>query len=167
MLLLIIVLMAIQFFQVSDPDSTVAAASLILKKTLGIKIIINKQAVTATLWFALLVAVMRYFQTNIYINRLYNYVHKLEDQLAVYLGQGVIDREGKSYLHDYPVFSNWVQVIYTWFFPFLLIFTSIFKIYNDFPGCSNVGFSYLMSILFFLSIFISTIFYLIFLHLGK
>lgn len=167
MLLLIIILIGIQFFQISDPDSTTKATSSFLKMKLGIDFFIDKQSITATLWFSLLACVIRYYQINIYINRLYNYIHKLENKFVKFLDKGDIDREGKSYLKNYPIFSNWIHFIYTWAFPILLLLVTVFKIYNDFPGYKYIKISYIISSMFFLFIWISTILYLISLHFKK
>jgi len=138
-----------------------------LNNYIGSNISLNKDVLSTILWFALLSFVIRYFQVNVFINRQYNYLHELEEKFTKLFGEEVITREGKHYLSEYPYFSNWVDILYTWIFPTLLMLTGGFKVFSDWPGRENVGLAYFLSFMFYMMIAISSIFYMIFLHARK
>jgi len=165
--LLVLVLLGLQFFQISSPDTSSTAIVDFFKNHLGFQISADKHSLNAILWFALLSVVVRYFQANVYINRQYKYLHVLEDKFTRLFGEKTIIREGKHYLSAYPLFSDWTNCLYTWVFPVLLLLTGGFKIYSDWPGNNDAGMAYVVSCIFYLMIVISTVLHMNFLHFGK
>ncbi len=165
--LVVLVLLGLQFFQISSPTESSTAIVEFFKSHFGFQIMINKLALNAVLWFALLSVVIRYFQANVYINRQYNYLHALEDKFTQLLGEKLITREGGHYLSEYPLFSDWTNLLYTWVFPILLILTGGFKTYSDWPGRENLGMAYFLSCIFYLMIATSTVLHMNFIHFGK
>jgi len=159
--------LGLQFFQISDPDQSSQTIVESLNNYIGSNISLNKDVLSTILWFALLSFVIRYFQVNVFINRQYKYLHNLENKFTKLFGEKIITREGEYYLSEYPVFTDWIDCLYTWVFPTLLMLAGGFKVFGDWPGFENVGLAYLLSFLFVLMIAISTILYMIFLHAGK
>lgn len=162
--LYVLLVIGLHFFQVSDRSKTSESLVSFLKEHSGFQITANVDVLTAVLWFLLLALVVRYFQANVYVNRQYNYLHQLEDQFKELLGHHLISREGKNYLSRYPHFSNWTHFLYTWFFPFMLLATIIFKIIFDGIECGKFSLPFLVSLISCLMIIISIILYMIFLH---
>lgn len=165
--LLVLVLLGLQFFQISSPDESSTAIVEFFKNTFGFQITVNKHSLNTILWFALLSVVVRYFQANVYINRQYKYLHTLEEKFTSLFGEKIIAREGKHYLSEYPLFSDWTNVLYTWVFPVLLILTGGFKTYSDWPGCEHLGMAYSLNCAFYLMIATTTVLHLNFIHFGK
>ncbi len=165
--LAVLVLLGFQFFQISDPDQSSLAIVNSLNNYIGSNISLNKDVLSTILWFALLSFVIRYFQVNVFINRQHDYLHKLEEKFTELFGEKIITREGEGYLSEYPIFSNWTHLLYTWIFPMLLILVGGFKVYSDCPGYKNIEITYLLSCLFFLMIAISTTLYMLSLHAKK
>lgn len=84
------------------------------------------------LWFALLGFSMRYFQIQVEIEKQYEYLHALENDInSFYTGSAAFTKEGKAYLNEYPLFSNWICFLYTMVFPVLLLLTAGTQIYNE------------------------------------
>ncbi|MCY4524679.1 MAG: hypothetical protein OXB84_08075 [Halobacteriovoraceae bacterium] len=159
---IILIFIALHFFQVTDPEKASNAADAFLKSTVGFTVSIKGQAIGALLWFVLLSAIVRYYQINIYINRQYKYLHKLEKIFKELLGKEMIFREGNHYLSDYPNFSKGIHILYTWVFPLLILVMGLLKIYTDYPGEFNLPYSF--SLICFLATIIFTLLYLGFLH---
>lgn len=77
-------------------------------------------------WTFLFVITLQYCQHSINVERQYRYLHLLEDKVSDLLGDAAIyRREGKAYLKDYPIFSNWAWVFYTFLFPLLMLISVI------------------------------------------
>ncbi len=162
-----LVLIGLQFFQISSPGKSSKFITDLVKEHLGFQILANVELLNTLLWFILLSTTIRYFQTNVYINRQYDYIGGLEKKFTIFFGGEIICREGVGYLKNYPWFSNWIDFLYTWVFPILLVLIGGFKIYKEFPGYENIGqWSYFFNIAFYLFISISTFLYLIFLKGG-
>ena len=115
----------------------------------------------AILWFSLLTIVIRYFQTNININRQYKYIHFLEDKFTNILGESIISREGKHYLSNYPGFPKFMDFLYTWVFPVMLVATGLLEIIEEWPGYKDIRMPYLLGIIFYLIIVTSVVLYII------
>lgn len=82
--------------------------------------------VLSVTWTVMLALTLRYCQTSISVERQYGYLHGLEEKLSSLLGdKDVYRREGKAYLAEYPLFSEWVWRFYTLVFP-LIVAGSVF-----------------------------------------
>ena len=101
-----------------------------LNKYVSPPIIIGGDWFNSLLCFILLCVSTRYFQVNVHINRRYDYIHELENSFANLLKCSLISREGKSYLSKYTWFSNYIDVVYTWIIPTMIIVFSLLSIIN-------------------------------------
>ncbi|MCB9059957.1 MAG: hypothetical protein H6622_00375 [Halobacteriovoraceae bacterium] len=113
------------------------------------------------MWFLLMITSLKYFQVTTLIEKQYKYIHSLENEFKILYGKEVINREGYSYLKNYPLISSYAHFIYVWFFPVFLILISSMKIIKDYPG-TFWDFHFLLSIIIFFGVLASTIFYVIF-----
>ncbi len=79
-------------------------------------------AVMASLaWTLLLVFLLRCYQAAITIDRQYNYLHDLEDQITPEFGdKNAFRREGRSYKDKKPPLTQWAWLLYTVILPLLL-----------------------------------------------
>ena len=82
-------------------------------------------------WVLVLMFALRYFQLTVFVERQYAYLHQLEEKIDKALGGDILTREGKSYLAEYPWFSNWMSVLYTVIFTMLLLFVTVFKLVGE------------------------------------
>ena len=118
----LLVILSIFTLQLSSADTVATIVNEYVAKVSGIKIGNNVDFVSTLMWLILLGFSTRYFQVVLLIERQYRYMHTLEDQINDYYPDSLaFTREGKSYLGKYPLFSKWVWLLYTLFFPFLII----------------------------------------------
>lgn len=158
-----LIILTLQFFQISSPSESSQALTSFIEKTIGFKLSIDEGFISSLLWFGLLSVVVRYFQTTVTVERQYAYVHKLEDVLSSLTGgDKLISREGHAYSTERPVFTQWMQVVYTWFFPSLLLATTLIKIIIEFPPKGQADVFYGFSVGFWVLIWVTTILYLLF-----
>lgn len=135
-----------------------------LAKKAGVTIAKNSSLLSATLWFLMLGVSIKYFQATIQIERQYKYLHALEESLnRHYPGTAVFTREGASYLDGYPIFSNWMWMIYTLALPFLLLIVISIRISAEIAGADDV-YPLIPSFVCYLLIGTSTVLYLGKLH---
>ena len=80
----------------------------------------------------LLSVVIKYFQSVVFIERQYTYLHSLEDNLSSEYNGQAFTREGKSYLSNYPAFLNWASFLYTMLFPAILAVVTTSKIVSEY-----------------------------------
>ncbi len=128
---LILLAVIILLFQLYSPNEAEVTIGEFIIKKLQIQNAINVAFVGSVIWFSLLGFVIRYFQSAIYIERQYVYLHDLEEQISKHFQNKAFIREGKFYLAKYPHFSNWTYFLYTIAFPFLLILVVGAKIFNE------------------------------------
>lgn len=116
----VLLIVTLMLFQMYSPSGSTGAISELLTKKLELKTLIDISFLSSIIWFALLSLVVRYYQTVVYIERQYNYIHTIEDQLSPEYDRKAFTREGDSYLKNYPLFSSWTWILYTIVFPTLL-----------------------------------------------
>ena len=156
----------LMLLQVVAPQDTEAAIGRLVSSQLDLSETFSLSVVGTVLWFVLLGLVIRYFQTVIYIDRQYTYIHSLEELLAANYSGAAFTREGKSYLSDYPVFSKWVSTIYTVVFPAALVLVLAIKIATELSHTTAFDWLFVFNALTFIAITVSVVLYLLSLH-GK
>lgn len=122
----VVFLFCLLFFNTFSPAEFNEITKFFIEKQVGI--IQNSFSLfDSVLLFLVLSFSIKYFQSNILIQKQYKYLHKLEDELSKNISNFEICRESKGYLNDYPVFSSIVHRIYSIVFPSLIILLSIIK----------------------------------------
>ena len=164
---LILIVVTLMLFQIYSPADSGKAISQFVTNELELEDSIDISFIGSIIWFLLLSFVVRYFQTVVFIERQYNYIHKIEDQLSPFYNNDVFTREGKSYLSNYPLFSKWVSILYTIIFPFLLLVVMSTKITTEINNITNGSQLVYINIIIFICIFMSTILYLLLVHFEK
>lgn len=110
-----------------------------------------------------LLVLMSYYQVNLNIERLYPYIHKIEDTLSE---EGFkIEREGLDYLRSYPWMLWWVHRIYQWGLPLGLIFAAFVQIW-EFSRFEFGWYNTLNIIIFSVAILLSML-YLSYIHFNE
>ena len=154
-------------FRIYTPDEALEVISQLISNRLNLTTQINFLFIESVIWFSLLAATLKYFQSVVFIERQYDYIHQLEDQISKEYDNHVFTRESASYLKNYPFFLNWTSLLYTIFSPILLVLIIISKIICEIKeiGFNNVLFWF--NGISFLLIFISTVLYLKLIHFKK
>jgi hypothetical protein len=110
----LLVILALFSLQVTSTELVNSALSGFINKQLDISIDKNSNLLGTLLWLLLFGFSSRYYQTVIQIERQYDYIHHLEELISKrYPNTRAFTREGKSYLDEYPIFSNWIWLLYT------------------------------------------------------
>lgn len=124
--LLVIALFALLAVGVSYSDAlmSVLASATVLGVTTNISNV-PVPALVTLLWIYTLAISLRYCQNSINIERQYEYLHALENRLGEAADDSVaFQREGRAYLTNYPIFSEWAWILYAFVFPALCIIAS-------------------------------------------
>lgn len=162
--LLVVIIVGLQLMLAIVPDSTIPLIVGMVKEVYNIDILNHFIIVQSILWIVLAYFTMRYYQSVVYIERQYNYIHKLEETISN-LCEVEFDRESKNYLTFYPKMSDAIDFMYKWVFPILYCFAIMVKIYAELQTyCFRLAI--LFDCVIFICCFVLTVLYLIFLH-GK
>ncbi|USN96813.1 MAG: hypothetical protein H6797_01250 [Candidatus Nomurabacteria bacterium] len=163
----ILLLLVVMAFQYVSPDQSESVLTQLVQKQLGVDVSISIRVIGSLVWFALLYVAIRYFQSVINIEKQYNYTHQLEKELAKSYKGKAFTREGKAYLNNYAIFSDWVHIVYWYIFPALFLLAITAKIAGEWlVDASNLT-SVLLNTLIYVSLFLSTILYVYSLHKTK
>ena len=159
--LYVLSILILMLFQLYTPQEASTLISQFISSKLNISTSMNILFIHSIIWFCLFATTLKYFQSVVSVERRYNYIHQLEEQLSKEYDKNAFTREGDSYLKDYPIFLNWASCLYTVFFPVILLTISTSKIITE---CKMLGFKQILvwfNMAIFLFIAISVILYLI------
>ncbi len=126
---------------------------------------LSVETIQSLVWILLLYFTIRYYQQCIGIERLYQYIHSMEEKLSKELNFD-ITREGKSYLQEYPWVLNFIWFIYTIFFPSLYLFLILIKIGIEIYR-SVWSWNFYLHIVLAVCDIILTVLFSLFLHKGN
>ena len=158
--LYLLLTLMIMFLEVMSPSGTETIISKLISNYLGNGVSLETSLVRCLFWFFLFGLVVRYCQIVVLVEEQYSYLHELEKELTSFFSSGIpFTREGKSYLKDYPTLSNWSDILYTWVFPATLLLFTGAKIQIEFPN-EFFNFTWIVSALFCLMIWLTIAFYL-------
>ena len=117
----VFVLLGVMAFILVSPNHSQSLLSQIITKKLGIDATLSISFIGSLIWAGLLFTSISYFQSVINLEKMYNYSHRLEEELTKHFGGSVFTREGMSYLEKYPIYSDWLHIVYRYIFPVLLV----------------------------------------------
>lgn len=157
--LFIILILTIMLFIIYTPKDAHILISQYIQNKLSFKSEINFLFIQGIIWFVLLALVIKYFQILTTIERQYNYIHKTEELLSEEYGNKIFNREGVSYLSNYPKFLNWASYLYTILFPILIFTISTVKIYYEFKMFGFEEFIIWINLLLYIFMLVSIILY--------
>lgn len=161
----LLIVLALFSLQVTSMDMVNSAISSSLYKHLNITIEKNSNLFSTLIWLLLFGFSSKYYQTVIQIERQYDYIHHLEEIVnGRYEGTRAFTREGRSYLIEYPWFSNWICFLYTLLFPLIILLCINIRIYSELVNYETVGISLAPAFISYFLVNISTILYIHKLH---
>lgn len=128
----ILITISLLLFQAFSPEVMSKILADLLTENYKLTVPLNVNFIGSAIWFLLLALSTKYFQTVVYIEGQYLYLHKLEDELSKNYENFVFTREGKSYLKRFEYFSKWVHFVYRVVFPVLLITAVIIRLWGEF-----------------------------------
>ncbi|WGY47390.1 hypothetical protein [Vibrio sp. ABG19] len=165
----LLVILSVFTLQLSSTETVATVVTEYVKKSTGVGLSGSIGFISTLLWFLLMGFSIRYFQVVIEIERQYDYLHALETEINGFYKQDSIafTREGKLYLSKYPLFSNWVWLLYTLFFPILILSCAILKIKNQTIILSDLTANQIIDMTCFVLMSISILLYTYRLHESK
>lgn len=161
---MVFLVMTLQFLFALSPDSISYLIIGIVQKQYEIDISNQMSIIQSFLWLILLYLTMRYYQATIYLEKQYNCIHSIESDISN-IEHITFDRESGNYLSNYPKMSDFVDILYKWVFPIIYCLIICYKIVTEYITL-KFSFLLLLNSILFISCFILTILYLVFLH-GK
>ena len=76
-------------------------------------------------WTYLFVLILKYCQIAIGIEKQYEYLHILEKKISdIFNDKEIYSREGRAYLKNYPIFSEFAWIFYVLIFPIIAILST-------------------------------------------
>lgn len=162
--LYMLILVGVMAFQFVSPAQSQSVLTQITNQKLGVSAGLSINFLGSLIWFALLYVSIRYFQAVINIEKQYNYCHDLEAELSKYYEGKAFTREGKAYLKNYPIFSDWVHFVYRTIFPLLLTITITIKVLGEWLAKTYAAIPLALDTVIYLALVISIGLYVYSLH---
>ena len=125
--ILVLIHIFILFLISYRPESMCKAFSDLLMDQWKIGFYFSINTIQIILMVSMLYCVVRYYQINVYIDKNYPYIHRLEKELSQDIGK-CFGKEGQNYLNDYPKTQNIVYYSYKYIFPILFILALIYRV---------------------------------------
>ncbi len=165
--LILLMLAAVILFQMAFPGVATDELGLLIKKKAGLSRPVDASFLNSLLWFSVLYVGLRYYQAAARVERLYDYLHGLEEKINVLIGFKDLTREGRAYLKRYPLFSSWAHALYTFVFPVLLgvLLTARIRAEAGDAAVSNAQIA--VDVVFFAGCVISIALYMRLVHLRR
>lgn len=165
--LFILILLGVMAFQLFSPQQSDTVLTQVVQNKLNVDASLSINFIGSLIWFGLLAVAIRYFQSVINLEKQYGYVHDLEKEIAKDFGGKAFSREGKSYLKDYPLFSDWLHIIYWVIFPLLLLVGVTAKIISEWRVNNPAWLPLTLDSVIYAVLVISTGLYLLNIHFKK
>lgn len=163
----ILILLGIMAFQYVSPTQSQSVLTQFAQKKLEVDAAISVDVIASLVWFGLLYVAIRYFQSVINIEKQYNYTHQLENELAKQYDGKAFTREGKAYLNNCAIFSDWVHIVYWYIFPVLFTAVITVKIVGEWAASSQNALQVWLNTIIYASLVVSTALYVFSLHRTK
>jgi hypothetical protein len=163
----VLIAVTVMLYGIFQPQKAGDAVSQFITGSLNLENQIEGSFIDSVIWFALFVLTLRYFQNIISIERQYDYIHMLEERLCEYYDKEAFTREGKFYKKNYPLFTKWAWLVYTVFFPFLLLIVVSVRILEERCQSGHVVGLSAFNIIMWLAILISVFFYILAFHFSE
>lgn len=127
-LFIIILIHIFVLFLVSyKPESMCNVISDLLMEKWKMGFYFSINIIQIAIMISMLYCVIRYYQINIQINRIYPYIHTIENELSKQISKN-FTREGKNYLKEYPKTQNIVYFCYKYIFSVFYIIALIYRV---------------------------------------
>lgn len=123
---------------------------------------LSKSLIQTFLWIMILYFSVKYCQSNIYIERQYKYIERLEKTITNNIKDYTFNRESENYLEEYPFVLNFIDVFYTWIVPLLFIIVNTIRMFIEIKS-TNFNLLVFIDIIIYILILILSVSYMIFL----
>lgn len=128
--LILCLLIALLFLLGIEPTGTASFIEAWLASVTGGSFSFGFNIIQSAVWLVLLFYTLKYYQRNIYVERQYAYLDKLERNISR-LTNVIFNREGEEYSENYPCVLTMIDFFYKKFFPILYFAIVFYKIYLE------------------------------------
>lgn len=163
----ILILLAVIIFQIFSPDIAEEIITATIKKQLDLNLALDTSSIDTMIWFGMLGLAHTYFQTVLHVQRQYNYIYLLEEQLNKPFKDFSFTREGKTFEKRRYGFSKWTKFVFWILFPTFFLVVIVGKMYAELTAATPLPINIYANIIITISLLTSTIHYLRALHLKK
>jgi len=162
----LLIVITFMFLQINAVKQVNDIGVKLAEKFLGVSLSFSPEFIIGMFWFITLSLIIKYAQTLVYLEKQYDYIHKLESNIdKEYKNSKIFSRESHSYLDNYPMFSNWVSFIYRIAFPTILLIILGYKIYTEYTG--EITIPFIINGVFCAMIYVSILLYMLLIHFKK
>lgn len=142
------------------PNEILEIFNQFLQKEYSITSSIIYVIIQSSCWLLITHLLIQYLRSSVNIERQYDYISRLENEIGKIIKTKEFDREGKDYLKDYPLILDILDFYYKRIVPVIILFLNGVKLF----------FEYINSVCLFLKVVDSicyvVIFFLILLYLS-
>lgn len=111
-------------------------------------------------WTYLFVLILKYCQIAIGIEKQYEYLHILEKKISnIFNDKEIYNREGRAYLKNYPIFSEFAWIFYVLVFPIIAILSTALLLYLEWNMENTIYYHLIYDSLLVLGVALSFILY--------
>lgn len=121
----------VNFLFLIYPNELVSSINNYITSQYGFEVNISVMIIQSAMWIIIVYTMVRYYQTNIHIEKQYKYLHLLESRIGDDLSITYFNRESGHYLNNFTKITDIFYVFYTWVIPILFILINIIKIYCE------------------------------------
>ncbi len=114
------------------PDEIIDILNQFFNNNYSITISITYIIIQSSCWILITYLLIQYLHKNIYVERQYTYLKKLEEEIGNELKTKVFNRESNNYLNNYPLILNVLDFFYKWFLPIAIILINGIKLYYEY-----------------------------------
>lgn len=162
--LVLCVLEAFSFLILIRPEKALELFLNRINNEFGATMEISNTIVQTLLWLIITYVMIRYVQDTLYVERQYLYLSQLETTISKDLNGKVFSREGDSYLNDYPIVLNFIDLYYKTLMPILFVIINSVRIYNEWINIHGITLAIACDTVLYISIFIIMLFYFFEIH---
>lgn len=157
-IILFLLVMLLFLFSVNQ-DSMYEMIKELVKNKTAVSLSFEFNVILSFLWIVLFYSTTKYFQIVVHINRGYEYLHTLEKNINKNMKFN-FEREGKSYLDEYPILLEFIYQMYIKVFPILYCIIVYYKIVLEWQNTNYILNNILNTIMAILIIIITTFYFL-------
>lgn len=163
--ILLCLLEALSFLVLISPEKAFELLLSEICSRLNTTLTLGNAILQTLLWLLSIYTLIRYIQDVLYVERQYEYLGRLEKEIAGMMEISIFERESENYNRNYPQVLNLIDLFYKMFMPLLLVFINTIHIYGEWKiAKSNIALSLLCDTVFYIVTFILIWFYFFEIH---
>lgn len=162
--LVLCILEAFSFLVLIRPEKAFELILDGINKELDMTLQVSNTILQTLLWLFIAYVMIRYIQDMLYVERQYDYLSKLEKEIAKNIEVNIFSREGESYLYNYPMVLNFIDLFYKMLMPTFFMVINVVRIYKEWKIVKGITIALISDTILCGTILIITWFYFFEIH---